>query len=131
MSQQNDYAGQLIASQDYFARSTRVLEEADSNFRPQPDSMTVAQQVAHTAKTLDWFVQGATSPEGFDLDFQKHAKEIMAMTSLTAARAILDRAHGNVVGFFAGGNSRGFRQGVARGCGDGWTADERHCVRDD
>ena len=34
MSQQNDYAGQLIASQDYFARSTRVLEEADSNFRP-------------------------------------------------------------------------------------------------
>ncbi len=28
--------------------------------------MTVAQQVAHTAHTLNWFVEGAFRPEGFD-----------------------------------------------------------------
>ena len=77
--------------------------------------MTVAQQVAHTAQTLDWFVQGATSPEGFDLDFQKHAREIMAMTSLTAARAMLDRAYGNVVGFLRVGTPEDFARALPEG----------------
>jgi hypothetical protein len=48
--QPSDYSSQLLASQDFFARSTRVLEEADSTFRPQEGMMTVAQQVAHTAQ---------------------------------------------------------------------------------
>ena len=44
-----DFANQLVASKEFFNRSTRVLDEADSGFRPQADMMTVAQQVAHTA----------------------------------------------------------------------------------
>src|SRR5437899_11887481 len=95
----NTFANQLFASKDFFERSTRVLEEADSGFRPQKEMMTVAQQVAHAAQTLDWFIQGATRPEGFDLDFEKLAKDLNAVTSLTAARQLMASAYKNVLEF--------------------------------
>jgi uncharacterized damage-inducible protein DinB len=94
-----DYANQLLASQDFFARSTRILDEADSTFRPKEGMMTVAQQVAHTAQTLDWFIEGASRPEGFDLDFEKHAKALDAVTSLAAARQRLATAYANAIQF--------------------------------
>ena len=94
-----DFASQLLASQDFFARSTRVLEEADSQFRPQEDMMTVAQQVAHTAQTLDWFIQGVSRPEGFDLDFAAHARELAAVTSLAAAREWLANSYAKAIAF--------------------------------
>ena len=73
---QYDFAIQILASKEFFDRSTRVLEEADSNFRPHEEMMTVAQQVAHAAQTLDWFIDGATRQEGFDLNFEEHAKDL-------------------------------------------------------
>jgi uncharacterized damage-inducible protein DinB len=94
-----DFANQLVASQDFFQRSTRVLEEADSGFRPREGMMTVAQQVAHTAQTLDWFIEGASRPEGFDLDFEKHAQALEAVTSLAAARRMLEAAYANAIHF--------------------------------
>ncbi len=97
--QPHDFAGQLAASQDFFNRSTRVLEEADSGFRPQDGVMTVAQQVAHTAQTIDWFIEGASRPEGFDLDFEKHAKALEALTSLAAARKMFETACANAIQF--------------------------------
>jgi uncharacterized damage-inducible protein DinB len=97
--QQYDYAKQLLASQDFFERSTRVLDEADSGFRPREGMMTVAQQVAHAAQTLDWFIEGASRPEGFDLDFEKQAKALDAVTSLAAARQVLATAYANAVHF--------------------------------
>ena len=97
--QDYDFANQLLASQDFFARSTRVLEEADSGFRPQEGMMTVAQQVAHTAQTLDWFVEGASRSAGFDLDFEKHAKALDGVTSLAAARQMLETAYANAIQF--------------------------------
>jgi uncharacterized damage-inducible protein DinB len=92
-----DFAGPLLASQDFFNRSTRVLEEADSGFRPKPDMMTAAQQVAHVAQTLDWFVDGVESPNGFDLNFEEHAKALEAMTSLAAARKMLDAGYAKAI----------------------------------
>ena len=94
-----DFANQLLASKDFFDRSTRVLEEADSEFRPQADMMTVAQQVAHAAQTLDWFVEGASRPEGFDLDFQAHAQALAGVTSLAAARQMLEKGYANAIQF--------------------------------
>src|SRR5260370_15871103 len=94
-----DFANQLLASKDFFARSTRVRDEPGSGFRPQEDMMTVAQQVAHTAQTLDWFIEGASRPEGFDLDFEKHAKSLDAVTSLAAARQMLETAYANAIRF--------------------------------
>lgn len=96
---QTDYASQVLASKDFFNRSTRVLEEADSGFRPQPDMMTAAQQVAHVAQTLDWFIQGVSRPEGFDLNFEEHAKALQNVTSLAAARQMLDKAYENALAF--------------------------------
>lgn len=95
-----DFGQQLLASKDFFNRSTRVLEESNSGFRPQSEMMTVAQQVAHVAQTLDWFVEGVSRPEGFDMDFEKHAKATAAFTSLAAARKALDAAFANAVAFF-------------------------------
>jgi uncharacterized damage-inducible protein DinB len=98
-SQPYDFSKQLLASKQFFNRSTSVLDESDSQFRPQAGMMTVAQQVAHTAQTLDWFIEGVSRPEGFDLDFEKIAKTLEAVTSLTAARQALEKAYENAVRF--------------------------------
>jgi uncharacterized damage-inducible protein DinB len=97
--QHYDFANQLLASKEFFERSTRVLDEADSGFRPREGMMTVAQLVAHTAQTLDWFIVGVSRPEGFDFDFEKQAKALAAVTSLAAARQMLETAYANAVGF--------------------------------
>ncbi len=89
----------LLASKEFFDRSSRVLEEGDSQYRPSEGQMTVAQQVAHTAQTIDWFIEGAGRPEGFDLDFEKHMKALGAVTSLAAARCMLKGAYGRAVEF--------------------------------
>jgi uncharacterized damage-inducible protein DinB len=94
-----DFSNQILASKDFFDRSTRVLDEADSGFRPHPEMMTAAQQVAHTAQTLDWFIQGISRPEGFDLDFEAQGKSLAAVTSLAAARQALEAAFGNALQF--------------------------------
>ena len=94
-----NFAHQLLASQEFFERSTRVLDEGDSNFRPQADMMTAAQQVGHVAQTLDWFIEGASRPEGFDLDFAAHAAALQDLKSLAAAREMLKKAYGNAIAF--------------------------------
>lgn len=84
--------GELSSMADYFNRSTRVLDEADSNFTPKDGMFTVAQVVAHVAQTIDWFVDGAFAPEGFSLDFETMDKQVRAVTSLDHARLWLTRA---------------------------------------
>ena len=90
---QKDLVNQLKSSREYFERSSRELSEADSSFTPTPGVFTAANQVAHVAATVEWFMDGAFSPKGFDLDFEKMEKKIRAITSLTTARAWLDRAY--------------------------------------
>ncbi len=51
------------------------------------------------AQTLDWFIEGASRPEGFDLDFEKQVKALGAVTSLAAARRMLETAYGNAIQF--------------------------------
>ena len=85
-------SAQLAAMKEFFDRSTRALEEADSNFTPKEGTFTVAQQVAHAAQTVEWFIKGAFAPGGFDMDFETMDKQVRAVTSLGAARAWMDRA---------------------------------------
>ena len=61
--------------------------------------MTIAQQVAHTAQTVNWFIEGASRPEGFDLDFEKHARALAGWTSLAAARQMLEKAYADAIHF--------------------------------
>jgi len=81
---------QLTQAREFFDRGTSCLDEADSQFAPTPEMFTVAQQVAHVAMTVDWFLDGAFSPEGFDMDFEAHVAALGKVTSLEAARAQLD-----------------------------------------
>lgn len=94
-----DFATQILASRDFFERSTSVLEESDSEFRPRAEMMTVAQHVMHAAQTLDWFIDGVTRPGGFNLDFEEPAKALGETTSLAAARATFEKACRRVVEF--------------------------------
>jgi uncharacterized damage-inducible protein DinB len=98
-AQMYDFATQILASKEFFERSTRLLEENDSEFRPRNEMMTVAQQVAHTAQTLEWFLDGATKPDGFDLNFEEHAKALAGITSLAMAHKRLDAAFTRAVDF--------------------------------
>ena len=78
---------ELNATIEYFDRSTRSLTEQDSGFSPAEGVFTTDQQVAHAANTIDWFVQGAFEPAGFDINFAAHDAKVREVTSLADARA--------------------------------------------
>jgi uncharacterized damage-inducible protein DinB len=80
------FIGGISAMREYFERSTRVLEEADSGFAPKEGMFTAAQQMAHAAQTVDWFMEGAFAPDGFSMDFEGLDKAIRSVTSIAAAR---------------------------------------------
>ncbi|MDD2943524.1 MAG: DinB family protein [bacterium] len=83
---------QIDSIEEFFNRSSRCLTEADSNFAPKDGMMTVAQQVAHSAQCIEWFTNALTNPQGFDLDFEGHWKEVKACTSLEEARKWFSKA---------------------------------------
>ena len=86
---------QLDLAREFFDRSTGSLTEEDSAFAPAGGLFTVAQQVAHAAHTIDWFLAGAFDPNGFDMDFDAQERRIRAVQSLTEARAWFQRALDN------------------------------------
>jgi uncharacterized damage-inducible protein DinB len=93
----NSFVQMLRDTKEWFDRSTRCLVEDDSTFAPFDGAMTTAQVVAHVAQTVDWFMEGASRPEGFDLDFERMGAEVAAVDSLTDARAWVDRAFGSAI----------------------------------
>ena len=86
---------ELSSTHEFFLRSTRNLTEEMSTFAPADGMMTVAQQVAHAAQTVDWFMEGAFRPEGFRMDFESMTKETDAYTSLAKAREWFETAFAN------------------------------------
>jgi len=68
--------GQLSAMKEYFDRSTRALAEPDSAFAPKDGMFTAAQQVAHVAQTVEWFLSGAFAAGGFNMDFEGMDREV-------------------------------------------------------
>lgn len=83
---------ELNSAHEFFNRSTRNLTEEHSGVTPAQGMMTAAQQVAHAAQTIDWFMEGAFRPEGFAMDFDEQAKALQKYTSLMAARAWFEKA---------------------------------------
>ena len=83
---------QLDEIKEFFDRSTRALDEADSGFIPAPGMYTAAGQIAHAAQVVEWFCDGAFAPGGFDLDFERQDKEVRAVTSIKAAREWMEKA---------------------------------------
>lgn len=83
---------EIDSAHEFFNRSTRNLTEEHSGLQPALEMMTAAQQVAHAAQTIDWFVQGAFRPEGFDTNWEEHARVVHGYTSLGEARSWFERA---------------------------------------
>lgn len=89
----------VIFMKECFARSTRVLKEEHSAHRPVPAMLSVAGQVAHIAVVTEWFIDGATKPSGFDMNFAEHDARAEAVKSLAAARKQLDTAFARLTDF--------------------------------
>lgn len=85
--------GEMASSKEFFDRSTRLLTEEHSGYKPVDGVFTAAQVVAHVAQTVEWFFQGAFDANGFSMDFEGMDREARAVTSLAAARAWLDKAY--------------------------------------
>lgn len=112
-------SGELVRliqlSKEWFDRSSQCLTEDDSAFQPTKEAMTSAQQVAHVAQTIDWFVEGTFRSEGFDVNFAEHAKKAQAVTSLKEARAWLDRAYAAAVKAFESRSEEELNEPIAPG----------------
>ncbi len=93
---------EIAQSQEFVMRVLKAFDEADSTFQPAEGALTVAQQVAHIAQTVDWMREGASRPEGFDLNFEEHMKPVMASASLSESLAWLERAFTEAKEFYGG-----------------------------
>lgn len=82
----------LSSTEEFLNRSSSVLDESDSTFVPAEGALSTAGQIAHIAITVDWFVDAAFTPKGWDMDFEGHMKEASSFTSLEAARGRLRQA---------------------------------------
>ncbi|MBM4130896.1 DUF664 domain-containing protein [bacterium] len=82
----------LKQSLQFFSRTCRVFKDEDARYAPVPGQLTVAQHVAHVAQTVDWFVEGAFRPSGFDLDFAAHHAAVRRVESLPEAYTWLARS---------------------------------------
>ncbi|MFP6583357.1 MAG: DinB family protein [Candidatus Hydrogenedentota bacterium] len=78
---------QLKASKVYLDRATSALTEDDSTYAPDENSFTAAQQLAHIALTVDWFIEGGFE-KGFDMNFEEHPLQARDVTSIEKARAL-------------------------------------------
>ena len=96
MSIAQGYVMELQMAQKFFNKTISVFDEDDSGFAPKPELLSVANHVAHVAGTVRRFIEGAFG-KGWDMDFEKHEKQMRAVTSLSDAKAELDEAFAAVV----------------------------------
>lgn len=87
----------LKVTKMFFDRSTDCLTDEDSNFSPKDGMLTTAQQIAHVAQTFDWFMEGAFSPNGFDMNFEKHFTQIGKIQTVSEARKWLDESYESAI----------------------------------
>lgn len=91
----NPFICELDNSQRFFKKCMGSFTEADSGFAPKPDMMTVAQQVAHVAHTIDWFIEGMFNADGPRTDWENLVPEYMGVASFKEAMAWIDRSFDN------------------------------------
>lgn len=83
----------IVATHRFFRKGTECFREEHSGFAPAEGMFTVAQQVAHAAQVVDWFMKACFDSEnGFDMDFERQEREVRACQSLAQAFAWFDRA---------------------------------------
>ncbi|HUU26359.1 MAG TPA: DinB family protein [archaeon] len=100
---------------ELFQNSSDCLAEEDSNYSPKEGMMTVAQLVAHVARTIDWFMNGAFGPQGFDLDFEGQKKKILEVKSLSSARKLLQEAIEKAIKIVSGKSDEELNRPLSKG----------------
>ena len=91
----NSYAVPIKQAHRFFSRTVGVFIEEDAAYAPVAGQFTVAQHIAHVAQTIDWFIAGGFSDEGFSLDFAEYQRQVRAVQTLGDAQAWLDRSIAN------------------------------------
>src|SRR5690606_37555263 len=87
---------ELRSAQAFLLHTASVFDDRHADTAPWEGAFTVTNQLAHIALTLDWFVEGATRAEGFDMNFEDHYTAIYATKTLAEAREQLDRSFAQV-----------------------------------
>ena len=95
MSMAQGFTQDLQQALKFFNTTISVFEEADSGYAAQPEMFTVAGQVAHTAATVNWFLEGAFG-NGWDMDFETHLAQTNAVSRLSDAKEQLEQAFAKV-----------------------------------
>lgn len=95
------FADALTCQRTCFLRTISCFGGEHASFAPVAGMLTVAGHIAHAALTVDWFLQGAFRPAGFDLDFPAHEAAARAVTDLDAARARLSTSYDAAITHFA------------------------------
>ena len=96
MSASEGLVKELGSTQKFFNTTLSIFEPEDAGFAPFPVLYTVAGHVAHTADSIDWFIEGAFG-SGWDLDFEASIAKAKAVTALPEATEWLERSFANAV----------------------------------
>ncbi len=96
MSLAEGLAAQLEATRKTFNTTVSIFTPGDAGFAPQPELYTVAGHIAHTADSVDWFIEGAFG-RGWDMDFALLIETAKAVTSLDEAKQWLEKAFKNAI----------------------------------
>ena len=86
---------ELKMSRKCILNTTECIRDADGSYAPKEGMLTLTQQVSHVAHTIHWFLDGAFSGKGFDLDFESSWGEVNKVGSLSEAFEVLDKAYAN------------------------------------
>lgn len=92
---------ELESTLKFFETTLSAFEPGDEGFAPNEEMYTVAGHVAHTAGSVDWFIEGAFGA-GWELDFEADIAKAKAVTSLEEAVDWLHRAFANAASVIRG-----------------------------
>lgn len=109
------FCRELDEQRTFFLRTTACFRPQDASFTPQPGMFSVAAQIAHAACTVDWFMEGAFRPQGFDMDFAKHDSDARAITSLPEALARFTASYQAAIDRFAASSMADLHIPIAEG----------------
>jgi uncharacterized damage-inducible protein DinB len=79
------YVALLQTVKTFFDRTVSCFREEDSEFAPGEGMFTVAQQIAHAAQAVEWFMEGAFRPQGMSTEFEAMVADVRKVTSLEDA----------------------------------------------
>ncbi len=105
---------ELETVKEFFERSTSCLTEEDSNFKPKDPMYTVSGHYAHTALSIDWFIDGMFNPKGFAANFEEDIKNAKACKSLSEAKDMFNKAISHAIKTLNDSNDEELKKPLAK-----------------